>query len=137
MRSSRKRGKRGTTEQKSGSSVAEFFLELNAQLQAYHWQASRYSQHKALDKLRKGIRVKTDIWVEAFMGQYGRLVPTTTSHTISFSPCDQSCVSDYITRKSLELKKWRSIFQENTDLVNIMDEISASFNQTLYLLTLE
>ena len=122
------------------SHIAYKALMHTAQLKLYHWQTKSYAEHKALDEAFEALIDLSDELMESTMGKYGR--PDMKGL------CDFS-LKNYVDDGSLlhfvqEMKvcyddKLRSMFSKDKDpeLLNILDEIIAMFDKTIYLLTLK
>jgi hypothetical protein len=92
-----------------------------------HLQTTSYAEHKALNAYYEGILDLTDTFTEAYFGRNKRveIVIPESKNTEAIS----------------HLKELRSIVDTeranyNSELQNIMDEILALLDKTLYLLTL-
>ena len=55
------------------SSDVQFFLQMRNQIKLYHWQTYSYSRHKATDDVVKSLDEHIDLYVEVYMGKYGRM----------------------------------------------------------------
>jgi len=113
-------------------------MTLRDQVKIYHWQTRSYPRHKATDDLIVKLDDNIDKFVEVFMGKYGRPVFNRSSSSIkirNFHEQDApALLKVYIKWLTSKLPKMLS--PEDTDLLNIRDEIVADLNQTLYLFTL-
>lgn len=92
-----------------------------------HWKSESYSEHKTLDSYYSGILELTDSFVEKYFGREGRTV-ITVPETKAEKP-------------TTHLKGLRTILEKerenySSDLQNIIDEMIALVNETIYLLTL-
>ena len=118
--------------------IIALFMTLRDQVKIYHWQTASYPRHKATDDLVGKLDDNIDKFVEVFMGKYGRPVFNRSSSSIkirNFHEKDApALLKVYIKWLTSKLPKMLS--PEDTDLLNIRDEIVADLNQTLYLFTL-
>lgn len=118
--------------------IIALFMTLRDQVKIYHWQTGSYPRHKATDDLIGKLDDNIDKFVEVFMGKYGRPVFGRSSSSIkirNFHEKDApALLKVYIKWLTSKLPKMLSA--EDTDLLNIRDEIVADLNQTLYLFTL-
>ena len=115
-----------------------FFLQLQSQLRVLHWQTKSYAEHKALGKAYEGLDGLIDQFVEIHTGKYGN---TLGNPNFSFS------VNNYKDSNSLGVIN-NAIYYlthempqkldstQDTDLLNIRDEMIGVLNQTKYLLRL-
>lgn len=113
-------------------------LTYRNQAQILHWQTTSYSEHMSLGALYEGISDLTDSFVEVFMGKNGRIVAQDTFNLSLSNYKDMSPkeliddMKDYFTNELPKMLK-----PEDTDLLNIRDEMLALANKTQYLLTLK
>ena len=122
------------------SELINCFLELLMTIKVYHWKTKSYSEHKATDELYGSLNENIDKFVEVMLGKNSsRLI--FKGKSIKFSdPNTKTQIKKiiYNYRDLLELKINNYInINQNTDLLNIRDEILADLNQFLYLLTLK
>lgn len=112
------------------------FLTLQNQLRIHHWQTPSYAEHKALGNAYEGLDDLIDTFVETYMGKYGKdteqnrsidLYGYETSHPMPVIKFFEDYLSNELPQ---DLK------EEDTDLLNIRDEMLALLNKTKYLLTL-
>jgi len=118
--------------------IVTLMLTLRNQIKIYHWQTMKYPRHKATDDLVDKLDDNIDKFVEVYMGKYGR--PNFKGKTACLKihnfddkdgPAYLKSAVQWIT-KSLH----KYLNKEDTDLLNIRDEILADLNQSLYLFTL-
>jgi len=115
-----------------------FFLHLRDQLKLYHWQTRVYARHIATDKLLKKLEKSIDSYVEIYIGKYGRPKVSGKNASITLQNLSEAGASRMITAsiKYLQGPLTKTLTQNDTDLINIRDEIIADLNQLLYLFTL-
>jgi hypothetical protein len=115
-----------------------FFFQLREQVKLYHWQTHLYARHKATDDVIKSLDEHIDLFVEVYMGKYGRPNITKTTNTIQVkNMADKSAmkfIKDCIAHLTGPFTK--SLKVTDTDLLNIKDEILGELNQLLYLFSL-
>ena len=101
----------------------------------YHWTTDSYSRHNAFGKAYDDLEGLVDEFVEIFLAKNGKDIPSMNIRIFSEGEMDvASALNDIISFLSKELP---SIFNENdSDLLNIKDEMLAVVNRTKYLLTL-
>lgn len=104
------------------------------QMQKWHWQTSSDREHRATKFFYEALTEKMDEFLECFMGQYGRLFAG--NYTLKLKDHYQGCSIRYLQdmRKKIDLIKPQ--FNDAGDLQNIIDEIRALINRTIYLLTM-
>jgi hypothetical protein len=116
----------------------QVLLTTTHQLHVYHWQTDSYAAHQAFGQAYDALDGLMDQFVEVFMGKYGK-VATKGGFNISLSNITDKkpgefidSVIDFLTN---ELPK--SLKDNDSDLLNIRDEMIAELNKLKYLLTLE
>ena len=101
----------------------------------WHHQTDSYAVHKALNKFYDGILDLTDGLVESVSGIYGRPTKYQIDSPVDYKNPEQ-VVKYFKSVYNLIEKERKDIYQE-TWIQNQVDEISALFAQTLYLLSLK
>jgi hypothetical protein len=119
--------------------LVHFFFQLRDQLKIYHWQTSSYARHKATDDLIKELDEHIDLFVEIWMGKYGRVKLTRTTQTIEVKNMSEKTAIKFVKDaiQYLQGPLTRSLKGTDTDLMNIRDEIIGDLNKVLYLFTLQ
>jgi len=113
------------------------FLSIQNQIRIYHWQTESYAQHKAFDKTYKQIGDLIDTFVEIYMGKYGRSKAKFT-YNIELHNIDEDYIAmidsyvDFLVGLNGELDQ-----VNDSDLLNVRDEMLGVFNRLKYLLTLQ
>lgn len=94
-----------------------------------HLQTNSYSKHKALETYYNEIGDLVDSFVEAYQGRYELM---TMGYAIYGLPSKDATA--YITHLSEEVYRLRHSgpFPKDTELQNIVDEIAALIDSTLY-----
>jgi DNA-binding ferritin-like protein len=113
-------------------------LELQSQLRIYHWQTESFSAHKALGKSYEELDGLIDSFVEEFMGKYGK-IRSDKGFNITLKNIDESDINSVInTAIEFLSKQLPSVLQsDDTNLLNIRDEILGTLEKLKYLLTLK
>lgn len=121
------------------ASDVHFFFVMRNQIKLYHWQTYSYSRHKATDDVVNSLDEHIDLYVEVYMGKYGR--PKMTPKTGTFKVenlTDKKAVT--FVKGCIEILNGPLVKDLNpkkdTDLFNIRDEMLGDLNQLLYLFTL-
>jgi hypothetical protein len=121
---------------KTGGDIVTHMLTIRNQVKLYHWQTGSFARHKATDDLTAALDTAIDSFVESYMGKYGRPKVSGSIRLHNFSDLAArgfvATQTRYLTR---ELPK--KISKEDTDLLNIRDEILGELNKVLYLFTLQ
>jgi DNA-binding ferritin-like protein len=116
--------------------VITFLVQFQQQLRIFHWQTDSYAQHKAFGQAYEELDELIDSFVEKFMGTFGRSKPTTT-FVLELKPLSQSNVDLALQHFIDYLKDMDNEIPDNTDLLNIRDEILGEIHQLNYLLSLK
>lgn len=116
----------------------QFFFTMREQIKLYHWQTKSYSRHKATDAVIDALDTSIDKYVEVYMGKYGRMKMNNSTGSVSVKNLSESSVINFIKRciTYLNVELVRKLKENDTDLVNIRDEMLAELNQLLYLFSL-
>jgi len=120
--------------------IVTMFLQMLNTVKLYHWKTSSYSQHKATDDLYDNLNKNIDSFVEVMLGKTGGRVNLTGQKTLPL--LDYTNVEDF----KKEVAKYKDFLTgmnkdaslniaNNTDLLNIRDELLSNLNQFTYLLT--
>jgi hypothetical protein len=125
--------------------IVQKFLVLLNTVKLFHWKTTSYAAHKASDDLYSSLNTNIDRFIEVLLGKLnGERVQLTSVHNIPLLDFPNTNFS-FI---KLEMEKYKKYFidldnnsflkkMSNADLYTIRDEILASINQFLYLLTFE
>ena len=128
--------KNNYTEQK----IVTTFLQMLNTVKLYHWKTSSYAQHKATDELYANLNLNIDTFVEIMLGKTGGRVNLTGQKTLPL--LDYTNVTDFVK----EINRYKYFLNNmnnnsglnitnNSDLLNVRDEILGNLNQFTYLLT--
>ncbi len=115
-----------------------FFMTMREQIKLYHWQTKVYSRHKATDEVLEALDGHIDKYVEVYMGKYGRPKLTARNNTFKLQNLSEGTIVKFIKQCILYLKKSlpKGLSEEDTDLLNVRDEILGELDQLMYLFTL-
>lgn len=119
-------------------------LELKNLIQILHWTTSSYSKHKATDKLIESLQNLTDKLTEVAIGKnvinkkelrkyylkYKFLNNKSNNNTNEY-------IENFVDKLIDNINEIRNLIDNdnNSDLLNILDEILAELNQFKYLLS--
>jgi hypothetical protein len=120
--------------------IVTMFLQMLNTVKLYHWKTSSYAQHKATDELYSNLNTNIDTFVEVMLGKTGGRVNLTGTKSIPL--LDYTDVSEF----KGEVEKYKHFLinmnkdaglniTNNSDLLNVRDEILGNLNQFTYLLT--
>jgi DNA-binding ferritin-like protein len=116
------------------------FLQMLNTVKLYHWKTFSYAQHKATDELYSNLNTNIDTFVEIMLGKTGGRVNLTGQKTLPL--LDYTNVNDF----KAEVNKYKNFLinmtadaglniTNNSDLLNVRDELLGNLNQFTYLLT--
>jgi len=124
---------------KNLDSNINFFLQTQFQLRILHWQTKGYARHIAFGDTYSTLDGLIDSFVEVYMGKHGRFTLQEESKTITVENLAEVSIVEFLqSAKAKLIGMSAELSKENdTDLLNIRDEMLASINKLAYLLTLE
>lgn len=116
----------------------EVLLQLQNQLRIFHWQTDSYATHKALNKAYDDLNDTIDTFIEEFMGKYGK-IRSEKGFNLMLKNIDDVDIIDIINTAILYLTKdiTELLKPEDTNLLNVRDEMLGTLQQLKYLLTLK
>lgn len=123
---------------KSEGDMILFFIEMLNTVKLYHWKTHSFATHKATDELYDDLNKYVDEFVEVMLGYNGGIrvnLPRTSTKLNDFTTAEQ------FKRKLNEYKATLISYthkldpNQNSDLLNIRDELLATLNKTAYLLS--
>ena len=120
--------------------IVTMFLQMLNTVKLYHWKTSSYAQHKATDELYTNLNLNIDLFVEIMLGKTGSRVNLTQQKSLPL--LDYNSVTDFIK----EVNRYKEFLinmtsddsfniSNNSDILNVRDEILGNLNQFTYLLT--
>lgn len=112
-------------------------LTLKNQMKLYHWQTKSYPRHRASDKFLEKTDDMIDKLIESYQGLYGRIYLKKSKNVVLDNMSDEQMV-DFLRKMKMYFKDIspRLFNKKDTELFNIMDEIVANIDVSLYLFTL-
>jgi hypothetical protein len=121
-----------------GSNV-NVFLGLQCQFKILHWQTKGYARHVAFGNIYDTLDGLIDQYVEISMGKFGRFSIDESSRNIEiYNLLDIEIVKFLQKIKEFLIGLSTELSSENdTDLLNLRDEMLGEVNKLAYLLTLE
>jgi hypothetical protein len=123
----------------SHSNIVCTFLEMLNMVKLHHWKTYSYSTHKATDELYSDLNLNVDAFIEVLLGKEGTPRVNLT-HTKSLPLYDFSSAGPFkqkIAQFKLYLEHMSNCpaLMNNSDLLNIRDELLGNLNKFTYLLT--
>ena len=118
--------------------ILHVLLILRNQVKLYHWQTMSFSRHKATDDLVTSLDTNIDKFTEAYMGRYGRPKMTASTGKIQIYDTNDKRAPQLMKEAVQWLTKSlpKLLSKDDTDLLNIRDEILGDIQQARYLFTL-
>ena len=119
------------------SEIVAGLQELQNQVKYFHWQTKSYAQHQALGRVFDSITELIDTFVETLMGKYGR--PSTKGQKFEMFDLEDVNIEEWTGGVCDLLISFSDVLDDvqDTDLLNVRDEMLQEFNQLKYLLTLK
>lgn len=117
-------------------------LEMLNTIKLYHWKTMKYAEHKATDDLYDDLNGKIDEFVEVLMGKNGQRINLSGKKSLKLQDFNNSnAFKNYVEKAKkylISMTNSKNIgTSENSDLLNIRDEILGILNKFTYLLTLK
>jgi len=116
-----------------------FLLNLRNQLKLYHWQTKVYARHIAVDKVLKDLDELIDSYVEIYIGKYGRPKVTGDNAVLRLQNLTDAGALKLVKSAVTYMMKTLVAHlnpKEDTDLINLRDEMVGQMHQLAYLFTL-
>lgn len=110
-------------------------IKYQQQLRVFHWQTNSYAQHKAFGKTYEALDDLIDNFVETYQGKFGKIKPNVIYKIELKSLDSDSTLDEYLNAFTDYLKKMSTEIPNETDLLNIRDEMLGTLNRLKYLLT--
>lgn len=152
MKYSRKAGRStvNKTRKHSGSvlskkQIVTQMLQMLMTVKLYHWNTLSFSTHKATDELYGSLNTLIDQFVEVLLGKHNNISERNKQEILSVKTLHLHTYKDNGKFKH-QLETYKKYLiglnkhfnnGENSDLLNIRDEILATLNKISYLLTLK
>jgi len=125
--------------------IVTYMLQMLITTKLYHWNTVSFSVHKATDDLYGELNTLIDQFVEVLLGKQNNTIEKNKHEILSIRTLHMNNYKDNgMFKKEIETYKKYLIGlnkhfseSENSDLLNIRDEILATLNRISYLLTLK
>jgi len=126
---------------KDKQQIVRYMLQMLMTVKLYHWNTISYASHKATDDLYTGLNTLIDQFVEILLGKNnkGKNIILDTKSLLLKSFKDNKSFEKEIEEYKKYMMNLSEKFnqKENSDLLNIRDEILSELNKISYLLTLK
>jgi len=120
--------------------ITVYFLEMLMMVKLFHWKTHSFATHKATDELYDSLNGHIDTFIEVLLGKTGARINLTQRLSISLvdlnSQASLKARIEQFKKYLVGLNTNKAVASMNdTDLMNIRDEILGDLNKFLYLLT--
>ena len=121
------------------SHIVKIFMEMLQTIKLYHWKTRSYAQHKATDELYKELNKKIDEFIEVLLGKDQSRIKMIEKRIDLLDANNTREIKERIYEYREFLTDMNIWFDQSrdSDLLSIRDDILASLNQFLYLLTFD
>ena len=112
----------------------QFFMGLISQVKLYHWSTMSYAKHKALDKLHESLSDKVDLLVESYVGRFNKQpIKHFTIKTKANTNTKGDIIEKYLATSREEILVIHNKFDKAVEIQNILQDIMAEIDSTIYL----
>lgn len=122
---------------KDMNEVIENFLTFRNQIKLYHWKTKSLGRHLATDSFLSSFDQKTDRFIEEMIGKRDKDLKD--KFEIKFSTLNDDKAKTYV----IKFRDWLNdvlpslIDEDETNLLNLKDEILGEVNKMIYLFRLK
>ncbi len=112
-------------------------VEFQNQVRILHWQTNSFARHKAYDTIYEKLGELLDEFIEVYQGKYPKL--EIKDSTITLKNLDSIELNEYIGQfiAVLQNEVPEKLEENDTDLLNIRDEILGTVHKLKYFCTLK
>lgn len=121
------------------ATIISSFIGIQSQLRVLHWQTQSYAKHVAYGATYEALDPLIDAFMETYMGKYGRIALEGDDDSIQLSNIGEMNPDEFLGTVTAFLCSFNNKLNANqdTDLLNLRDEMLAEINKLKYLLTLK
>lgn len=114
-------------------------MNFQQQMRILHWQTTSYARHNAYGIIYDSLDDLIDTFTETCMGKYGRIELNDEISELKLKNMKDVSINNYLNQFCDFLIDLTNEFdgKEDTDILNIRDEILGAVNKLKYLLTLK
>lgn len=114
-------------------------MNFQQQMRILHWQTTSYARHNAYGMIYDSLDDLIDTFTETCMGKYGRIELNDEISDLKLKNMKDVSINNYLNQFCDFLVDLTNKFdgKEDTDILNIRDEILGAVNKLKYLLTLK
>ena len=120
------------------SEIVILLVQIQTQFKMLHWQTDSFSGHKAFGEVYDSLGELIDEFVEVCMGKHGR--PSFSGgYQITGEDISEMELDTFISQTCEFLVSLTEVYnpKEDSDLLNLRDEMLSQINKLKYLLTLK
>ena len=119
------------------SRIVHTFLDMLNTVKLYHWRTRSFAEHKATDDLYSKLNEHIDQFVEVLLGKDASRIQMVDRRLQLIDIASNADMRQYMFECRAFLVDMSRYFdvKQDSDLLNIRDELLADVNQFLYLLT--
>ena len=115
--------------------ITEYFLGVLGQIKLFHWSTMSYAVHKALDEFHEALSGHVDHFVEVYIGKFDKQ-PLKVFKIKMEATSDSKKVLKFLEEEREVIRKMHGQLNKCSELQNILDEMMAEFDKTIYLCNL-
>lgn len=121
------------------SKLVQNFIQMLNTIKLYHWKTRSYAQHKATDELYKQLNENIDRFVEILLGkEQSRIQSMDKQIDLVYIEDTATIVEKIHDYRDFLIGLTQTLHPRNdSDLLNVRDEILGDLNQFLYLLSFD
>lgn len=114
-------------------------VKFQQQMRILHWQTTSYARHNAYGQIYDSLDDLIDKYVEICMGKYGRIELKENNSKMELKNMKDLSINNYLSEFVNFLIELNNLFnpKEDSDVLNLRDEILSEVNKLKYLLTLK
>jgi len=117
--------------------LGQFFFTLAVHLKLYHWNTGSYARHVASGTLFDGVILAMDNFIEVYQGRHGKIFNKVEMKVEALNDVDIIKMLNETKKVLIEFLNSKLDKDEDSDLLNIRDDLVSQINKTLYLFTLK
>lgn len=114
-------------------------MNFQQQMRILHWQTTSFARHNAYGGIYDSLNSLIDMYVEVSMGKYGRIELDEENSKLELKNMKNLQINDYLKEFCSFLIGLTEEFdsKDDSDILNIRDEMLGEVNKLKYLLTLK
>ena len=115
-----------------------FLVSLQTNVKLYHWKTSSYDKHKITDELYNTLSNEIDSFVEVYQGQMKvrEKLKYNQPENCILGNVEEKDFVNYLSKCLEKIEKIKKNNSDKTQIVNILDNMVASINKAMYLMSL-